>query len=135
MTITSLGSGRLIHVQFMREMRLFAGIVLIAWLSLSRVNAVAETHSRLVHCSSFVNPVVGDSAAHQSNGKGPVVTSEESARSCVQRACQRGRLFRKADTVDDEEYEDSCGEQFLAAMEIGAKDHTEHFTFLSCALI
>ncbi len=119
----------------MREMRLFAGIVLIAWLSLSRVDAVAESHNRLVHCTSFVNPVVGDSAAHQSNGQGPVVASDESARSCVQRACQRGRLFRKADTVDDEEYEDSCGEQFLAAMEIGTKDHKGTFHFLSYALI
>jgi hypothetical protein len=121
MTITSIMiAGRMIHVRFMREMKLLAGIVLIAWLSLSRVNAVSETHTRLVHCSSFVNSVVGENAAHQLNGKGSVVTSDENSRSCIKQACQRGRLFRKANTVDDEEYEDSCGEQFLAAMEIGA---------------
>jgi hypothetical protein len=122
MTISPLLSGPGHPRANMREMRLLAGIVVIACLSLSRVNAVAESHSRLVHCSSFVNPVVGENSA-QLSGKGSIATAEESARSCAQRTCQRGRLFRKAGTVDDEEYDDSCGEQFLAAMEIGADHH------------
>ncbi len=102
--------------------RLLAGIVVIAWLSLSQANAVAESHSRLVHCSSFANTAVGESAALHFIGKESIVDEEDSSRSCAQRTCQRGRLFRKASTIDDEEYEDSCGEQFLAAMEIGAAD-------------
>ena len=112
-------SGRQTHVRNpMAAMHLcFAGVVIFGLFAASQIDAVAE---------SPTNPALlvarGKSGSSKSNAPQTpsisMASAEESANSCTQRSQQRGRLFASS-SADEEEYQDSCNDQFLQAMEIG----------------
>jgi hypothetical protein len=95
-----------------------AGILVIGYLGASFADTVQGSTNALPFRSR-----VGTSAwtvnALDSNGKKTSARTEESFHPCAQKTAQRGRLFRSGIDNEEDEYQDSCEEQFLAAMEIG----------------
>ena len=101
----------------------FAGIlVLIGWFGAYYAEAGAQESSKTIYHVSRSSDNRWKSEVLQLNRKSSNSISEESFLSCAQKTVQRGRLSIPPNHDNEEdEYQDTCAEQFIAAMEIGIR--------------